>query len=197
VRGLLPPILVDVRRRVLQIVGASAVVGIAVAALVWQLSRPSDQTPAGPPTKRYGSSHELSSDLYRLLGECRHSQVFTQHPPFLCHVAGGSLFFIVWTPRIIERTFGQERYDANVEEFFKPFFEDPRSDLRDLDPEGFRDFAFDLGFRRPGAGIVVGPNWMAMSDEPATLQAVHQAIGGELIMVDPTASPGPSPTESQ
>jgi hypothetical protein len=98
---------------------------------------------------------------------------------------------------MVERAFGQERYDANIDEFFKPFFEDPRSDLRDLDPEGFRDFAFDLGFRRPGSGIVVGPNWMAMSDELATLQAVHQAIGGELIMVDPTSSPGPSPTESQ
>lgn len=197
-RGLLSPILPNVRRRFLLIAGASAVVGIAVAALIWQLWRPSDKTSSRPPTKRYGSSLGLSSDLSRLLDECKHPRSFVPHSPLsLCQVAGESLFFIVWAPRIVERAFGQERYDESVGEFFMPFFEDPRSDLRDLDPEGFRDFAWDLGFRRPGAGIVVGPNWMAISDSPETLQVVHQAIGGELIMVDLTSSPIPSPTGSR
>jgi hypothetical protein len=59
----------------------------------------------------------------------------------------------------------------------------------DLPPSSF---AWGLGLR----GIVVGPNWMALSDRRVTLQSVRQAIGGELFTVDPS-SPFPSPTESQ
>ncbi len=38
-------------------------------------------------------------------------------------------------------------------------------------------------------GTIVGPNWVAVSDWRVTPRAVHEAIGGELVMVDSTASP--------
>jgi hypothetical protein len=40
----------------------------------------------------------------------------------------------------------------------------------------------------PGVGVVVGPNWVVMSDWRVTLQAVHQATGGRLIILAPTSS---------
>lgn len=190
-RGLPSPILVDVRRKILLIAVVGAVVGIVIAALVWQLWWPSDQPPSGPPpAKRYGTSLGLSSDLYRLRGECQHPrELISRSRAYLCQFAGDRLLFVVYTPGLVRRL--QETFAAD-DEFFKEFFENTHGDLRDLDPEGFRKFAWGLGQR----GIVVGPNWMALSDEIVTAQAVRQAIGGELFTVDPSA-PFPSPTKSQ
>jgi hypothetical protein len=59
-----------------------------------------------------------------------------------------------------------------------------------------RSFNRDLARSLDVPGMVVGPNWVAMSDWRVTLRAVHQAIGGRLIILDPTSSPRPSPSES-
>lgn len=185
----------DMRRRILLIAFVAAVLGVVAAALVWQLWWPSDQPPSGPPlAKRYGSPLGLSSDLYRLRGVCQHPQELITHSRFyLCQFGGEDLFLIVWTQRMVEKVAGQVPYDAEnrFDEFFKPFFEDIHGDLRDLDSGGFRDLACSLGLR----GVVVGPNWMALSDQRVTLQGVRLTIGGELFTVDPS-SPCPAPTES-
>jgi hypothetical protein len=183
---LLSPILVDVRRRILLIAIVGAVVGVVVAALVWQLWWPSDQSPSGPPrAKTYGSALELASGLYRARGECQHPQ---EPPPlahlymYRCPVAGGRLYFFVLTQAAVEElkvNFGEEFFQeiGGIQGYLRSFN---------------RDLARSLDI----PGMVVGPNWVAMSDWRVTLQAVHQAIGGKLIILDPTSSPRPSSTES-
>jgi hypothetical protein len=180
-----------VRRRILLIAIVVAVVGVIVAALVWL---PEDQPPAKSAAKRYGSTVGLLSDLHRSPAGCQHAQELIRHYFYVCRFGGGDVFFVVYTRTLVEKL-GQVPFDPEnrFDVFFKPFFEEAGGDLRDLDPVGFRDFAWSLC----RCGIVVGPNWMALSDRPMTLQGIRQAIGGELFMVDSTRSPLSSSSESQ
>lgn len=188
------------RRRILLIAIVGAVVAVVLAALVWQLWGAS-----GPPRARtYGSARELASDLYRARGECQHpqpaapdaSRAFLElvalllgrapAPPVLhthtyrCSVAGGRLYFFVYTPEMVKdlkAIFGEEyeRFIPEVGDFQRTWI---RVNTEFLD--------------HPDSGEVVGPNWVAMSEWRVTLQAVHQAIGGRLII--PMSTPRPSPT---
>jgi hypothetical protein len=102
---------------------------------------------------------------------------------YRCPVAGGRLYFFVLT-------------QAAVEELKANFGEQFFQDIGGI--QGYlRSFNRDLARSLDVPGMIVGPNWVAMSDWRVTLWAVHQAIGGRLIILDPTSSPPPSPTESQ
>jgi hypothetical protein len=116
--GLPSPILLEVRRRIFLIAVIGAVVGVVAAALVWQFWWPSDQPPSGPrPAKRYGTSLGLSSDLYRLRGECQHPrELISRSRAYLCQFAGGRLLFVVYTPRLVGRLQGTFAAD---DEFFQ------------------------------------------------------------------------------
>lgn len=177
-RGWLRPILPDVRRRILLIAEVDAVAGVVVAALVWW---PFDQSPSvSPRAKTYGSAAELASDLYRTRGECQQPHKHRLPPPLLplfvysCSVAGGRMNFTVFTHAYIETL------TALVGEEFVP----PVGDIKSMGRFYGRDFARDTDI----PGTVVGPNWVAISEWRVTLQAVHQAIGGQLIMVDPISA---------
>jgi hypothetical protein len=181
-RGLPTPILLDVRWRIPLIAGVGAVVGVVIAALVWW---PFDHAPSAPPRARtYGSALELASDLYRAQGECQHPREPTSYSyVYRCPVAGGRLYFFLLTQAVVEEL------KANVgEEFFQ--------EIGGI-PGYLRSFDRDLARSLDVPGMVVGPNWVAMSDWRVTLQAVQHAIGGELIIVDPTTSPSAGPLSVQ
>lgn len=95
------------------------------------------------------------------------------------------MYFFVYTPEMVKdlkAAFGEE-----YEEFI-PAVGDIRGFRRAF---GGERIAF---LEHVDSGEVLGPNWVAMSKWRVTLQAVHQAIGGKLII--PKSTPLASPTQS-
>jgi hypothetical protein len=93
---------------------------------------------------------ELASDLYRARGECQHPQPPPLSYVYRCPVAGGRLYFFVLTQALVEEL------KANLgEEFFQ--------EIGGI--QGYlRSFNRDLAQSLDIPGMVVRPNWAAMSD---------------------------------